>query len=173
VTENVNDLVLQTTARLQLSDGTHATNVGFSVQEVEFQPGDGDDVITVTDLPDVPSLLVRVNGQGGDDVLTAAGADPGVVRLNFDGGEGSDTVTGSLVRDTIRGGDGDDHLFGDGGNDSMRGGDGDDVLDGQDGNDLLFGEIGFDTLDGNSGDDQLFGGDDRDFLLGGVGNDTL
>ncbi len=173
VTENVNDLVLQTTARLQLSDGTHATNVGFSVQEVEFQPGDGDDVITVTDLPDVPSLLVRVNGQGGDDVLTAAGADPGVVRLNFDGGEGSDTVTGSLVRDTIRGGDGDDHLFGDGGNDSMRGGDGDDVLDGQDGNDLLLGEIGFDTLDGNSGDDQLFGGDDRDFLVGGVGNDTL
>ncbi len=173
VTENVYDLTLQTLARLQLSDGTHLVNVGFSVQEVEFQPGDGNDVIIVTDLPHVPSLLVRVNGQGGDDVLTAVGADPGVVRLNFDGGDGNDTVTGSLVRDTIRGGDGDDELFGDGGNDSMRGGDGDDTLDGGDGNDLLLGETGFDTLDGNAGDDQLLGGDDRDFLLGGTGNDTL
>ena len=173
VGQNPVDLTFQTLARLQLSDGTHLANVGFDVEEVEFQPGEGSDTITVTDLPDVPGLLVRVNGQGGDDVLSAAGIDPGNVRLNFDGGDGNDTVTGSIRRDTIRGGLGDDQLFGDDGNDSITGGDGDDILDGQDGDDLLLGETGFDTLDGNSGNDVLLGGDDRDSLLGGIGNDTL
>ena len=171
--ENALDLVYNTTARLQITDGTSAINVGHTFSEVVMQPGEGDDTITLGDLPHVPSLLVRINGEGGNDVLTAAGTDPGVVRVLFDGGDGNDTITGSQLRDTIRGGDGDDELYGGDGDDSIQGGDGDDVIDGQDGDDLLLGENGFDTLEGNAGNDQLVGGEDRDLLQGGSGDDLL
>ena len=171
--ENGQDLVYNTDARLQITDGTSAINVGHTFSEVVMQPGEGDDTITLGDLTHVPRLLVRINGEGGNDVLTAAGTDPGVVRVLFDGGDGNDTITGSQLRDTIRGGDGDDELYGGDGDDSIQGGDGDDVIDGQDGDDLLMGENGFDTLEGNTGNDQLVGGEDRDLLQGGSGDDVL
>ncbi len=172
VLPNANDLTLQTETRLQVSDGTHRANVEWSTEVLEFQPGDGDDTITVPDLLGVPSLLVRVAGENGNDVLDASGADPGEVRLIFDGGDGNDTITGSIGDDTINGGDGDDVVDAGSGNDTVFAGAGDDSVDGNSGDDQLHGEDGFDTVDGNSGDDVLFGGADRDLLVGGVGDDT-
>jgi subtilisin family serine protease len=173
VGENLLDLTYQMDARMQLADGTHTTNVGFSIAEVEFQPGDGDDTVIVTDLTHVPSLLLRVAGGPGNDVLSAAGADPGVVRLIFDGEAGNDTITGSVARDTIRGGDGDDLVLAGAGRDTVYGGDGDDVLNGNDGDDVMYGGVGFDTLNGDDGDDVLVGNEDRDLLVGGNGDDVL
>ena len=172
VLPNANDLTLQTETRLQVSDGTHRSNVEWSSEVLEFQPGDGDDTITVPDLLGVPSLLVRVAGENGNDVLDANGADPGEVRLIFDGGDGNDTITGSLGDDTINAGDGDDLVVAGAGGDTVFGGAGDDSIDGSDGDDQLHGEDGFDSIDGNSGDDVLSGGADRDLLVGGTGDDT-
>jgi len=174
VGENLLDLTYQMDARLQLTDGTHTTNVGFSISEVEFQPGDGSDSVTLTDdLTHVPSLLLRIQGGPGNDVLSAAGIDPGVVRLIFDGEEGNDTITGSIDNDTIYGGGGDDLVTGGAGRDTVYGGDGDDSLGGGDDDDLIYGGMGFDTLNGDADDDVLFGNEDRDLLIGGTGNDVL
>ena len=174
VQENLLDLTFQTDARLQLTDGTHTTNVDFSISEVEFQPGDGSDSVTLTaDLTHVPSLLLRIQGGPGNDVLSAAGIDPGEVRLVFDGEEGNDTITGSIAWDTISGGGGDDVVDAGAGRDTVHGGDGDDSLSGGDDDDLITGGAGFDTLNGDADDDVLFGNADRDMLIGGSGNDTL
>ena len=173
VQENQQDLTFQTDARLQLTDQVHTTNVGFSISEVIFQPGDGADEVFVSDLVHVPSLLVRVSGGQGDDVLSADGSDPGVVRLIFDGEGGDDTITGSIVNDTIRGGDGDDVVLGSPGQDTVHGEDGDDDLAGGDGDDQISGGPGFDTLNGDAGNDTLSGNDDRDLLIGGHDDDHL
>jgi len=174
VQENLLDLTFQTDARLQLTDGTHTTNIDFSISEVEFQPGDGSDSVIVTDnLTHVPSLLLRIQGGPGNDVLSAAGIDPGVVRLIFDGQEGNDTITGSIGEDTISGGDGDDVVQAGAGRDTVFGGDGDDSLGGGDDDDVIYGGRGFDTLNGDADDDVLFGNEDRDMLIGGTGDDVL
>ncbi len=77
---------------------------------------------------------------------------------------GTQTVTGSSLRDWIEG-----HA----GNDTLRGGDGNDVLQGRDGNDTLEGGDGIDTLVGGKGNDTLKGGDSTDVLTGGEGSDRL
>ncbi|KZL26213.1 calcium-binding protein [Pseudovibrio sp. Ad37] len=77
---------------------------------------------------------------------------------------GTQTVSGSSLRDWIEG-----HA----GNDTLRGGNGNDVLQGRDGNDTLEGGDGIDTLVGGKGDDTLKGGDSTDVLTGGEGSDRL
>ena len=173
VQENQGDLEFSTDARMQVSDGTHLVNVEFTISDVLFRTGGGNDTITLSDVSHVPSLLLDFNGQAGNDMIDASGVDPGVIQLIFDGGKGNDTVLGSVVADVILGSDGDDALFGGGGRDSLYGGDGDDLLEGQDADDLLHGELGFDTLDGGPGNDLLYGAEDNDLLLGRSGDDTL
>jgi hypothetical protein len=89
------------------------------------------------------------------------------------GGEGDDTIRGSVEND---------FLLGYGGEDVIRGGEGGDQIEGGEGNDRLFGQWGEDTLHGGDGedrmrggrhDDELFGGSGDDTLLGGHGDDTL
>lgn len=77
-----------------------------------------------------PTLDVLViNALGGDDVVTAAGLQAGVIGLMIDGGDGADVLIGSLGNDVILGGLGDDVL---------EGGPGVDVLDGGPGNNVLI-----------------------------------
>ena len=135
------------------------------------------------------NVQAEINGNGGDDVITIGDDVSGVFLLR--GGEGSDTITGSLSGDNIRGGTGDDEIsgrdgediiWGDEGNDEISGGagddqmegdGGDDTLNGDEGNDRLEGEAGSDTLNGGAGDDILIGGEDNDTLNGDGGNDQI
>ncbi len=115
-------------------------------------------------------------GGAGDDVF-AAHTDMlpfrGVARI--DGGDGNDTLTGTLGKDKIKGGTGDDTLYDPNGENILRGGSGDDYIEVGDGSDgsLLHGGSGDDTLVSGRGDDTLKGASGHDILNGGRGNDIL
>jgi Ca2+-binding RTX toxin-like protein len=80
-----------------------------------------------------------VNGQGGDDVLDARGAQAGQVALTLNGGLGNDLILGGAGDDLITGGDGTDTTFMGAGDDTFTWNPGDD-------NDTVEGQSGFDTL---------------------------
>ena len=143
------------------------------LEELVINGGNGADLITITDVDNVGSILIQANGQNGDDTISAAGAALGVARLQIDGGNGNDTLTGSAGDETLLGSAGDDSLSGDDGDDTLVGGEGQDALNGDAGNDLIQGNVGNDTLDGGDGDDILEGNEDSDFLNGAGGNDSL
>jgi Ca2+-binding RTX toxin-like protein len=91
---------------------------------------------------------------------TAVGGDAqGDVISGFEnvcGGEGGDTLVGSLlVGNVLDGGGGSDYIAGLSGDDLLIGGLGNDILDGGDDNDTLRGGVGADTLIGGSGVDTL------------------
>jgi Ca2+-binding RTX toxin-like protein len=118
------------------------------------------------------------------DGLDPAGSRKGVL---LTGTNGTDTLTGGILDDTIQGRGGADHLSGGAGDDRIEGGDetiagtgdringgaGNDVLFGNGGDDTLHGDTGRDGLVGGLGNDVLVGGDDNDLLEGGAGNDRL
>ena len=112
----------------------------------------------------------------GSGATSTAGAE---FEINYakgayiDGGEGSDTISGSGGNDYLVGGEGNDILHGGAGNDYLLGGSGDDTLNGNDGNDTLLGGVGNDILNGGAGNDILDGGAGNDILNGGAGNDIL
>jgi Ca2+-binding RTX toxin-like protein len=91
---------------------------------------------------------LRVNGAGGNDVITGGVGLAGLIALELNGGGGNDTVTGGDGGDTVAGGDGNDRLVGAKGNDTVGGfaahdrliwnnGDGSDRMDGAAGNDVV------------------------------------
>ena len=151
----------------------------------------GNDTINIGDVSKIPAIVIEVHGGAGNDFIGGTGSPIGRVRLLMDGGDGNDTIRGTLGDDTITGGIGNDNLKGSNGNDTISAGDGDDFVDGEAGNDsidggngadLLRGGVGndtllggndFDTLEGGNGSDSMDGGDSVDSLLGGAGNDTL
>ena len=143
------------------------------LEELVINGGNGADLITITDVNNVGSILITANGQNGDDTISAAGAMLGVANLQLDGGNGNDTLTGSTGSETLRGNAGDDSLSGGDGDDTLVGGDGQDALNGDGGSDILRGNFGNDTLDGGDGDDTLEGNEDSDILSGGDGNDSI
>ncbi|MCY1347779.1 RTX calcium-binding nonapeptide repeat (4 copies) [compost metagenome] len=105
-----------------------------------------------------------------------------VKQLVQQGTEGSDSLYGYAVADSLSGGLGNDSLYGYGGddlldggvgNDALSGGMGHDTLLGGLGNDYLYGETGNDHLEGAEGNDTLYGGDGNDILIGGTGDDYL
>ncbi|MDA0285104.1 MAG: hypothetical protein O3B86_17275, partial [Planctomycetota bacterium] len=157
---------------LRVSEGGASITVSNSTTTVNVLGGGDNDSITISSLADVTALVLNIEGQGGDDTISAAGASLGGVRLLMDGGAGDDTITGSSDADTITGGDGDDMVSGADGNDTLRGGLGNDVLFGENGNDLIDGEDGNDTLQGDAGNDSLLGSFGDDVLMGGDGDDT-
>ena len=167
----------QSGGSLVISEGAASVSVmidGISggVENVVLNAGGGDDTVTISSVDQVGFLFLTVNGEDGNDTISAAGASLGGVRLLMDGGAGDDTITGSSDGDTITGGDGDDMVSGGDGNDTLRGGLGNDVLAGGNGNDLVEGEDGNDTLQGDAGNDSLLGSFGNDNLTGGDGNDT-
>jgi Ca2+-binding RTX toxin-like protein len=143
------------------------------LEELVINGGNGADLITITDVDNVGSILIQANGQNGDDTISAVGAALGVANLQLDGGNGNDTLTGSAGAETLLGSAGDDSLSGDDGDDTIIGGEGQDALNGDAGNDILQGNVGNDTLDGGDGDDTLEGNEDSDFLNGAGGDDSL
>lgn len=150
------------------SDGTQPL-----IEEIQINGGMGDDILTLTDINNVGTVVIRLNGEDGADTISAAGAKIGNVILFLDGGLGADTITGSAGGDSIGGGDDDDVINGGDGPDTIRGGLGNDLLAGGEGNDIVFGEEDDDTLTGENGDDLLNGGSGDDDLDGDNGNDTL
>jgi Ca2+-binding RTX toxin-like protein len=62
---------------------------------------------------------LEVNGQGGDDTITAGHGLDGLIKLRLDGGKGNDVITG---------GDGDDLIIGGKGHDVLTGGKGADTF---------------------------------------------
>lgn len=123
--------------------------------------GPGDDRMSVTGNP------IRVDVDGG------LGSD------NLDGGGGNDRLIGGggpiQVVDVLSGGDGLDLLQPGAGRSRMiaDGGPGNDLLVGGDEADTLLGGPGEDALGGGPGDDDLNGGPGEDLVRGEDGNDTL
>jgi Ca2+-binding RTX toxin-like protein len=89
-----------------------------------------------------------VQGQGGNDEISATTLAAGIVKLTLDGGAGDDRLLGSQGADTLIGGEGNDFIFGDNGNDVALMGAGDDTFQWNpgDGSDTIEGEAGTDTL---------------------------
>jgi Ca2+-binding RTX toxin-like protein len=120
-----------------------------------------------------------ISGQGGNDVITVAGA--------FDrafGDSGDDAITLDGVSQSGFGGGDSDTIVVNGANGIGRGGNGDDTVVLRGANQQGHGDAGNDTIDGalatsgaqlfgGAGDDKLFGGNGSDTFVGGDGNDLL
>lgn len=162
------------------------------VARLSVRSGQGDDVITATDL----SITGR-GGEGDDRFVSGSAAD------HFYGEDGFDTVDyrsyalgvtvslaeyrgpdgdvlytmegviGSNYDDVITGSHTSNRLNGWLGDDLIDGGGGIDDLNGGSGQDRLFGGWGNDKLNGGTGDDELHGGEDSDTASGGYGNDLI
>ncbi|MDA0285265.1 MAG: FG-GAP-like repeat-containing protein, partial [Planctomycetota bacterium] len=158
---------------LRVAEGVASITVSNSTTTVNVLGGGDDDFITIGSLTDLRALVLSVDGQGGNDTISATNASVGVVRMFLNGGTGNDSITGSLDGDSINGDGGDDSILGGAGNDSVDGGDGDDFVDGEAGNDTLLGGLGNDSMLGGDGDDSLVGTFGNDTLQGDDGNDTL
>jgi Ca2+-binding RTX toxin-like protein len=100
----------------------------------------------------VTSELLDLNANGGDDTFSSAGEIAALgLRADVAGGDGTDTLDGSVAADLLDGGGGNDRIVPDdnpaGTRDDALGGDGDDTI-------------------------VWNGGDDDDLNEGGAGNDT-
>ncbi len=135
-----------------------------TVSQVIINGLGGNDLLSVGNTAGVRLLLVTLNGDDGNDVLTASGSIVGDVRVSMNGFAGNDTINGSQGGDTLAGGLGDDSIAGFAGND---------LILGEAGNDLLGGGLGTDTVDGGGGADSIAGQEGNDSLTGGSGNDTI
>lgn len=112
-----------------------------------------------------------------------------LVRVQVDGRDGDDTITGGGENDTLLGGAGNDHISGNGGADVILGEDGNDLIEGNGGSDhiaaglgddVVYGDFadgtadyGSDTIEGNAGNDVLVGGGNNDVIIGEGGRDTI
>jgi Ca2+-binding RTX toxin-like protein len=130
---------------------------------------------------DCSDLVVELSLGDGDDQADGSTGQPcDLFRLEIDGGEGSDTLSGAGYENSaaVFGGSGDDVLTGDG----LFGGDGDDVITGVDWENYLDGGAGADTIQGEGIEDLIFGrsGADEvvayagfDWVWGGGGRDRI
>jgi Ca2+-binding RTX toxin-like protein len=148
-------------------DGTDLNEGGDGTDTVVVNGGNGDEVFTVTangtrvrldrtspapfslDIGTTESLVV--NGNGGNDTISAGNGLAGLIGLTFDGGAGNDTLIGGDGNDLLIGGDGNDVINGGRGNDTAFMGAGDDtfIWNPGDGSDTVEGQAGFDTLQFN------------------------
>src|SRR5687768_4811426 len=124
---------------------------GSSDETAEGEVGEGD----------LAYGFKRILGGAGDDLIVAG--------HSIFGGDGNDTLVGSVGDDHLFGQGGDDDLDGAAGSDHLEGGAGDDTLRSTDGTHLAN---GLDSLFGSAGND-LFVTDDGalDILRGGPDND--
>ncbi|MEO8141395.1 MAG: FG-GAP-like repeat-containing protein [Sphingomicrobium sp.] len=144
------------------------------------------DTINAGNVPNANGGYTVVLGMGGNDSLIA-----GSYTSSMDGGDGDDTLDGTLGGSTLSGGAGNDIiLFASGSGGTALGGDGDDRINvsyrshGGSGNDTIivsassnpwghWGDSGNDNITGSSGADFLLGGSGADTIRGGAGNDVL
>jgi Ca2+-binding RTX toxin-like protein len=158
---------------LRVTEGLASITASNSTTSVNVLGGNGNDMITLNSIADVRALILVIDGQVGDDTISAMNALFGNSLVSLNGGAGNDTITGGGDSDIINGGDGDDLLSGNADGDLIDGGDGNDVINGDDGSDTLLGNIGNDTVNGGDGNDSVNGMLGRDTIIGGDGNDTL
>lgn len=169
------------------------------IETIEFNAGDGGDVVTFGPLAttDVSNTTLIFNGGASNDVLDGRLTDRSI---NADGAGGNDILIGGSQDDTLLGGAGDDILTGGAGDDTLNGGGGNDTVSyavqtGDINVDLssatdqatgagigtdqviqvenVFGGAGNDTLIGDAMDNLLVGGDGDDLLDGRDGADIL
>src|SRR5687768_17415853 len=100
----------------------------------------------------VTQTETTVTGTSANDTIACGGALPG---KTINGGNGNDSITGTIFIDTINGEGGNDTITGTIGDDVVTGGLGDDTMTGSAGNDRLSGGAGNDTMTGSEGDDTL------------------
>jgi len=89
-----------------------------------------------------------INGNGGDDTMSAGLGLANLIKITMDGGADNDTLNGSDGADLFIGGEGNDFIDGNRGDDTARMGAGDDTFrwDPGDGSDVVEGEGNRDTL---------------------------
>ena len=159
--------------------------------------GAGIDRISVDDSGETAAMTLTFSGTSatGSNGMTAINVES----LEYFGGSGGDTVTGSASTDVINGNGGNDVLRGGAGADYLNGGDGTDTAswytssvgvsaslaiggpntggdaEGDDLQDIesLSGSQGNDSLTGNGGANGLQGWNGNDVLTGAGGKDTL
>ncbi len=145
-------------------DGTDLDEGGDGTDAVVVNGGDGDENFTITangtrvrfdrvspapfsvDIGTAENLIV--NGNGGDDTITAGNGLAPLIHITEDGGAGNDTLTGGDGNDTLIGGDGNDTIIGGRGSDTALMGAGDDtfVWNPGDGSDTVEGQGGKDSM---------------------------
>jgi len=185
---------VSTTTSFTLTNGGSISLAGKSV-EGTFNLAAADTVFDLTGATHPHGLAVTVNGNSGNDTITASAFGD-----TLSGGGGDDTINGGAGNDTIYGGAGTDRMFSNGGTDTMYGGAGDDVyvFDSADDVAVENASEGFDTIKayvsyslvgvsnveqlrlmgnanlnatGNSGVNALAGNDGDNVLDGGGGGD--
>jgi Ca2+-binding RTX toxin-like protein len=153
------------------ASGVAAVTSTVPTSALAINGGAGNDVIMIGDISSVIASRMIVDGQAGDDDLSAA---PTRFAVSMTGGDGGDTIWGGRGNDTLDGAGGDDWIFARAGNDIVTGGDGVDRMSGNNGNDTLSGGDDRDSLYGGSGRDRLSGDDGNDVVLGqGGSRDTV
>jgi Ca2+-binding RTX toxin-like protein len=123
----------------------------------------GNTTLDVTVAVDDPTV-----GGTPDDSKALSISVTNVVGIRIVGGNGGQTLTGTIEEDSITGGNGKDVLNGGGGNDTLSGGNGADVLNGGAGNDTMDGGNNNDVFifAANFGNDRILGFDADPFLGG-------
>jgi Ca2+-binding RTX toxin-like protein len=144
---------------IDLAGALGGTTTDGQADQVIVQGTNGDDVVQVSSANGVISItglaavvnithadggldVLKLQMQGGADVINASGLAAGQMLLQIEGGLGNDLVIGSAGNDLVFGGDGDDTALLGAGDDKFVWNPGDD-------NDIVEGQDGFDTLQFN------------------------
>jgi len=161
-----------------------------SGRNVGVNTGDDDDRIDISAL--VTGRITVNAGAGRDDIRISTPENEALVTYlssTLNGGDGIDSILGSIRSDIISGGLGGDTLLGLGGDDTIYGevkngvgddetdkidgGEGNDQIWGNAGNDIIVGGDGNDTIRGGRGDDRISGDDGIDRIFGDGGDDNI
>lgn len=108
-----------------------------------------------------------LDGTNGADVIVAPPKAIYADSNTIDGGNGDDTICGSIDNDTgdiLKGNNGKDYIIGSPGPDEIYGSNQDDILIGGDGNDYIDGDNGKDTITGGDGSDEIYSGNGNDIV---------
>jgi Ca2+-binding RTX toxin-like protein len=142
---------------------------GIAIDEVAYERVGDDLLVRISDGSVITVEDFNVNYGDIETFVFADGQQVDASRFNdltLNGGNGANTLEGSIGNDTINGFEGDDTLLGDDGNDQINAGNGDDTL---------FGGAGVDSLNGGSGSDTYHyaQGDGQDTILDTAGEDKI
>ena len=135
---------------------------GWSATQVEASGSGGYEVFWTHTSGQTTAWKVDALGSYQSHIsVTKSVTESGITIIKYDnhswkfGGNGNDSLSGSIGNDTIDGGDGNDHINGYSGHDTLIGGDGNDRLRGSHGNDQIDGGTGSDTITTGSGLDKI------------------
>ena len=169
----------------RVADGTGATDRLISIERIygsrfddtmtggaaseTLVGNDGDDLF-LTGREDAPGVADFYYGGAGNDTFRFQHRGD----LNFNGGDGYDTLIVEVSGSSWNWGDNMEHFIGGSGADEITQNVAHahaDWLEGRGGDDTLVGSNGNDRLEGGDGDDQLSGRNGDDSLVGGFGTD--